>query len=89
MSTHLCYAANSRTAEANALAAYRSADYAASAEGVATIETAIDIPWTQYQTDLAAAKAAWWEIQGRPCREKPFGVRVLSDMKSHCHSVAA
>jgi hypothetical protein len=55
-------AANARrTAEANALAAYRSADYAASAEGVATIETAIDIPWTQYQTDLAAAKAAWSE----------------------------
>ncbi len=50
-----------RTAEANALAAYRSADYAESADAIATIESDVNIPWTQYQTDLAVATAAWWE----------------------------
>jgi hypothetical protein len=48
------------TAEANALADFRTADYAQTASAVAGIHTAINLPWTDYQADLAAALSTWW-----------------------------
>jgi hypothetical protein len=48
------------TAEANALANFRTADYAQTVTAIAGIHTAIDLPWTDYQADLAAALSTWW-----------------------------
>ncbi len=60
-------AANARnTAEANAIANFRTADYATSATAIAGIHAAIDLPWTDYQADLAAALSAWWVGHGHP-----------------------
>ena len=48
------------TAEANALANFRTADYATSASAVAGLHTTMQLPWTGYQSDLAAALSTWW-----------------------------
>lgn len=49
-----------RTAEATAIANFRTADYAQTASAVASIDTAMGLPWTEYQAALAAAKSQWW-----------------------------
>jgi hypothetical protein len=48
------------TAETTAIANYTTADYAETVSSVAGIDTAINLPWTNYQADLAAALSAWW-----------------------------
>jgi hypothetical protein len=54
-----------RTAEATAVANWRGADYGANATAIASIDTAMGLPWTEYQSDKAAALAAWWTSDER------------------------
>jgi hypothetical protein len=54
-----------RTAESTAIANWRGADYGASAGAIGSIDTAMELPWTGYLADKAAAVAAWWTSDER------------------------
>jgi hypothetical protein len=59
-SAEVSAASGLRTAHANALANLRTADYGHFASALVTIDTAMNLPWTQYIADKAAALSAWW-----------------------------
>jgi hypothetical protein len=66
-----------RTAEANARANLRSADYAATASALSALDSTMDLPWTSYQSTLAATKQNWWETQ-----EKANFLALFADMNA-------
>ncbi len=54
-----------RTAEFTAAADFQGADYQAKATAIASISTAMNLPWLTFEADLAGVKLSWWTSPGR------------------------